>query len=471
MLAIVSYIYLALPLGIFFISWLRAPYAIILVGALIVAGILLYKDLKLRTFAFPTITFRHFLLLSLVLVWIYFSGAGEFSFQNGDWIKHNAILSDLTSSEWPIRYDLVGQENTFLNYYLGWYMVPATVGKIYQNLHMAFIAQYVWTTFGVLLSFAWLSNIIKKPHWSLYVFFILFATADSLGIILLRNTNLLNFITPLEHWSTHEYSSFTTLLFWVPGQAIGIWIVMGVLFSMYKNNRLQSFPIWIALLMFWSPFGVIGLMPFITYMVYRAYKQGDVQDKLFVYHTFSAGLLMMFFYLYFDANIFRQLHGNEFSGLWLAHSSTEWGRFGVFLLSESILPLSLIFVLRSYLDKHLRSFFYIALPVLLFLPLYKYGLLNDLVMRASIPALFIVFLCSYTLLSSKKVRAQHRFLWLALIIYFILGTITPITEINRSVQSEPNIGTSYKLLDIGDEMAIKQYLGREHSYIGKYVFR
>lgn len=471
MLAIVSYIYLALPLGIFFTTWLRAPYAIILVGALIVAGILVHKDLKLRTFAFPTVSLRHLLLLLIVLLWIFYSGAGGFSFQNGDWIKHNAILSDLVSYEWPVRYDIGEHENTFLNYYLGWYMLPAIVGKIYQNLHAAFIAQFVWTALGVLLSFAWLSNIIKKTHWSLYAFFILFATADSLGIIILRNTNLLNFITPLEHWSTHEYSSFTTLLYWVPGQAIGIWIVMGAIFSMYKNTCLRSIPLWIAPLMFWSPFGVIGLLPFIPYMVYQAYKQGDIQDRLILYYALAAGILLIFFYLYFNANIFRLLHADEFSGLWQARSLTEWGRCSVFLFAESVLPLSIIFRLRSYLSRHLRSFFYIASIILLFLPFYRYGLLNDLVMRASIPALFIVFLCSYTLLVSKKVRAQHGFLWLALIMYFILGTITPMTEMNRSVQSKPNIGTSHQLLDIGDEMAIKQYLGKENSYFGKHILR
>ena len=147
------------------------------------------------------------------------------------------------------------------------------------------------------------SKLIKKPHRLLYVMFIFFATADSLGIILLRNVNLLNFITPLEHWSTHEYSSFTTLLYWVPGQGIVIWIVMSILINLYKEKRPQYLLIWIALLMFWSPLGVIGMSPFISYMAYRQIKGGLKVNREIYLKNMSAIIILFFFYLFFSAKM------------------------------------------------------------------------------------------------------------------------------------------------------------------------
>ena len=139
------------------------------------------------------------------------------------------------------------------------------------------------------------------------------------------------------------------------------------------------------------------------------------------------------------------------------------------LFSESLLPLFLIYLSRKYLDETLKKFFYISIPILIFIPFFKYGLLNDLVMRGSIPALFVVFLCSATLLFSNKFRAQNKLIWLALAIYLIFGAITPITEINRSVQSEKNVGIPLTLPKIGDDLTIKQYMGKEDSFVAKNI--
>jgi len=468
MLYLLSYIYLGLPLAIFFLTWLRAPYSLLLSAALIIPFYFFYKDFCKEKKESLKILPIHFVLILITLAWIFFSGSGGFSFQNGDWIKHNAIFNDLIQLDWPVTYQLPDNTTVFLNYYLGWYMIPALAGKLY-GLSGAFIVQFIWTTLGVVLSLVWLSKLIKKPHRLLYVMFIFFATADSLGIILLRNVNLLNFITPLEHWSTHEYSSFTTLLYWVPGQGIGIWIVMSILINLYKEKRPQDLLIWIALLMFWSPLGVIGMSPFISYMAYRQIKGGLKVNREIYLKNMSAIIILFFFYLFFSANIFASLYSKDFRGMWRADSVITWGRFGVFLFSESLLPLLLIFLSRKYLDETLKKFFYISIPILIFIPFFKYGLLNDLVMRGSIPALFVVFLCSATLLFSNKFRAQNKLLWLALAIYLIFGAITPITEINRSIQSEKNVGIPLTLPKIGDDLTVKQYIGKEDSFVAKNI--
>jgi hypothetical protein len=405
----------------------------------------------------------HIFALLVALGWTYLSGAGGFAFQNGDWVKHNAMLYDLVTRDWPVTYT-INDVPAFLNYYLGLYMVPALIGKL-TNMQTALNAQFVWIFCGVVLSYAWLTRIIKKPRVLVIIFFILFATADSLGLIMVRNFTLFNFITPLEHWTAtpHEYSSFSTLLFWVPGQAIGLWIVMGVLIDMYKKEKTEHFPIFASLLMFWSPLGFVGMLPFALFAIKK--------NKLLLINIACALLILLFFYFYYSANIFGTLHAKEYMGLWKADARIFWLRFAIFIFSEAFVPIALIFSLKKHLDEKLKKLFYIAAIMLLTLPFFKYGLLNDLVMRSSIPSIFIIFLCSYSLLVSKRVRQQHKFLWLGLIIYFILGSVTSVTEINRAIRSEPNYGTPTHVTEIGDPLATKQYMGFEDSFIAKKILK
>jgi len=469
MLLLLSYLYLAIPLAIFFTTWLRMPYSLLLLCAIIFPGYILSKDIKNRRIAMrPTIT--GIVIAVLALMWVYYSGSGGFSFQNGDWSKHNAVLGDLIQYDWPVRYKIENIGPTYLDYYLGWYTVPAFIGKLTHSLTNAFLTQYIWTVAGILLCMRWLKTITKKSSMFLYGFFMMFATADSLGILILKNTNLLNFITPLEHWSTHEYSSFTTLLYWVPGQGIGVWIVMCALIYMLQQKHAQSFSMWFALLMFWSPLGFIGMIPFGIYLLFLQIKKG-AQNTDFLVHFIPSLFILFFFFLYYKANIFGTLYSQNFRGIWLADSPLMWGRFAVFLFSELLLPLFLIFLLRTYLGAPLKTLFYIAAPTLIFLPFFHYGLLNDLVMRGSIPSLFVIFLCSYTLLSSKKVRTKHLYIWLTLIIYFLLGAITPITEINRSLKSGKNVGIPIHIPQVGDAFTSQQYQGFGDSFMSKEILK
>ncbi|KXK12026.1 MAG: hypothetical protein UZ22_OP11002000143 [Microgenomates bacterium OLB23] len=266
---------------------------------------------------------------TISLVWVYLSGTGGFVFQNSDWVKHTAILRDLVVMEWPVQYNATFTTSvTFLNYYLGMYMVPALIGKLF-GMQVALAVQFLWIFCGVALSAAWLVRLVKKPSVLVFIFFILFATADSVGLTMVRNFTLFNFITPLERWSAtnHEYSSFTTLLFWVPGQAVGTWIVTAAFIELYKNRASHISMALMALLLFWSPLGFIGLMPFAFFAIKK--------HRHLLLHLACAFAVIAFFYVYYSANLFGQLYGKNYMGLWVADAKIFWLRLSIFIFSEA----------------------------------------------------------------------------------------------------------------------------------------
>jgi hypothetical protein len=83
-----------------------------------------------------------------------------------------------------------------------------------------------------------------------------------------------------------------------------------------------------------------------------------------------------------------------------------------------------------------KPILWITLGILTLLPLFKYGEMNDLVMRASIPALLVLFLLTAQyFLTQAKNKFRLPILTIAIILVLILGSVTSLHEINRSVSA------------------------------------
>ena len=100
----ISFAYLALPVIIFLLNWVHLVYSIPLIGY--IAWYVYknwYNEISPEQEANGS-SYGLFFGLLLVFVWIWFSGIGAFSFQNGDYQKHHAILNDLIQIDWPRFY-------------------------------------------------------------------------------------------------------------------------------------------------------------------------------------------------------------------------------------------------------------------------------------------------------------------------------------------------------------------------------
>ena len=133
-----SYIYLALPLFVFFATWLDFCVGLIANLRLLLA---FYKAFPKLSNECLNLNYKQcgFIVL-IAFMWCFFAGIGYFYYQSFDYHFKNAVFRDLINYEWPVFYD---KANTPMVYYMGFWLVPALVGKVFLacgvSSHYAFI--------------------------------------------------------------------------------------------------------------------------------------------------------------------------------------------------------------------------------------------------------------------------------------------------------------------------------------------
>jgi hypothetical protein len=73
------------------------------------------------------------LLLTLCVVWIYFSGIGSYAICRWDYVKHNIMFSYLLDHRLPIETDLEGRR-FILHYSLAYYITPVRLKEAFELL-------------------------------------------------------------------------------------------------------------------------------------------------------------------------------------------------------------------------------------------------------------------------------------------------------------------------------------------------
>lgn len=200
-------LFLLMPTVIFIIGWYKWYLVVGVLVLLAIISILSYKTIcghyLGEQFEIPIINL--FLLFILILGIVVISGIGGFSSQSGDHVARNPVFYDLIFHDWPVIYH---QTNTALTYYIGFWLLPAAIAKLFipfgQN-----IAWVVGNTALALESalFFFLSalniyvcietesvstanngNRNKKSYWALLtipILLLLFAGLNELGSMLL----------------------------------------------------------------------------------------------------------------------------------------------------------------------------------------------------------------------------------------------------------------------------------------------
>jgi hypothetical protein len=277
----IAWLYLITPLLIFCIGWLKWFYALPVIIVMIVAGFLALRQHK----NFLTIDIKKhrktiWLCCSLLALWVFFSGIGQFSYQNGDHYARNAILKDLVEQPWPLVYDLTNWQPYGVNepgeymlvYYLGYWMPAALAGKIF-GLQAAHFFLFLWTVLGVILVFYFICRCLRKIKLWMVLVFMLFGGMDVIPFLLNGNYHPLSH---LEWWHNdyQQYTSNTSLLYWVFNQTIAPWLIIGMLFN---NMPRQNIFFLYALCFFYAPFPFVGLFPFV---MYSCFSRGNIPSRL-----------------------------------------------------------------------------------------------------------------------------------------------------------------------------------------------
>jgi hypothetical protein len=473
-LEFLSIAYLALPFFIFFAGWFRPFFALNLWPLF---GYLLYQLFRYYDQSSPAPQFtsdriwgsskwnhqKTIIVLALAL-WALISGVTGFYFhQNGDYQKHNAVLFDLINLSWPVSY-LSGpgwSSPLYLVYYFAYYLPAAVVGKIF-GLVAARIALYLWVTVGLSLSFFWFVRLCRTFRWWMLIFFILFSGMDIWGHVFMRSVDLADGVAHIEWWAQARfwtYQANTTLLWWVPQQALAAWILTALFFDfLYRQDQNQkAWPCFLFLLgTFWTLLATLGLFPLALFVVWKKGLRRMInwQDILGFF------LLIIPLALFFHTSILAHFGGF----IWQVYDFFKvWPKYYIFCLAEFGVLAYLIYpVIRRVETENERQFYLLVVLLLLMFPLFIWGSHNDFGMRASIPALFILQIYVARFLGAQLTEIES---WIRrlVILLLIFGAMTPLSEISRNFKHAdfqyPYASMSYIETDV-----VVQYLGDADSF-------
>jgi hypothetical protein len=456
-LALAALAYLALPTLLFELGWLTPLAGIPLCLATLAGLAYACKQAPARGRLFGPIRMIVWIILLAALIWTSLGGAGHFVFANFDWHTRDAVLRDLTLYHWPPSYGEVEGYPVILRCPLGYYLPAALMGKLFGVASADFFL-WLWTCLGVGLFLLLLP--LSRRSWPRAILgllvVVLFSGMDWAGWKFLY-ADFMQSPEPTDHlewWArAFQYSSHSTQLFWVPNHALPAWIGGALFLRHWRAPEFLSLaPMTMATVALWSPFAFIGLAPFMALPLYRAAKEGGwpalkLQHWPLALLTFGASLL----YLTLDTN---RIPGG-------AALDSETPSFIMHLMDYAVFVVFEFAILAFALWRLKPSApLLMAVAILLLLPLRRFGPGNDLVMRASIPALLV--LCAAALQVIEQGVARRRWGEAAILALVLsVGAVTPMHEILRATLQtawSPNLNGS--LLDIQGGRAPAHYAGR-----------
>jgi hypothetical protein len=430
-----AYLYVFLPLILFLLGWIKWYLAIPGTCVLIYCFFSMCKNTPV--FWKPEVTRENIekilLIVSIIFLWVYLSGIGRFVFQNADHISRNTIFETLVNNKWPV---VQNTQNDGVNtpkgliYYIGFWLPAALVGKIF-GLKVGYCFQALWAVIGILLFYYFVCAIKKKVViWPLIIF-IFFSGLDIVGFSI-TNTNLTTLTNTLhlEWWSSYQFSSFTTQLFWVFNQAIPAWVIILLLY-VQKNNRYIVLIFSLSLLT--STLPAVGMIPFVIYFIFsRKYEVNSKSEKILCWvkemfcfeNVIGGGFVGIVSFLYLRANTSSQIVGVDSSNGQLKSSL-------MLLVIFLILEVG-VYALAIYKYQKNNILFYISMVWLCCCPLITVGFGKDFCMRASIPALVILYLMVVDTIQKTSEYKDYITL-ISIVALLLIGSITSIHEITRTV--------------------------------------
>lgn len=471
----ISFLYIIMPIIIFFIGWIRIYISIPLTGICILLFMRYIKSHhkeEIIILSKKTI----FLIFFIAGIWCLFGGIGKVFYQPDffpDHVIRNTIFRDLITESWPVNYS----KDFYLCYYIGQWLVPAVIGKLLllvSNLKIAFnisnIILYVWSVLGVCLIFIWIIKIFKtksfKRIFLILLSFIFFAGLDLIGSIILNKCFPKNLIFAGFEWWTNnkvfQYSSFTALIFWSYNQAI---VPILITLILYDNQDYKNQISLLILGLIYGPYPMLGLALYLiainTIKCIQKKSFSIIKQYLSIQNILAMVFILPIFVLYYMANYKIA----NYSSMYFATNLTfEWWLYILFILLEFLIYIILIY------DKHNDQ--NTELVVVSFaLMLIPFKNTADFIMRVSVPFLLILWINIVKFIlnpSSNKIRKK------VLLFILIIAATSPLTEFARGIyhtKMQGYIGSSLKEIDLMllDDYYKYNYISDDYAYFYKYI--
>ncbi len=407
--------FLLLPVLMFLVCYLKLyigiPAAILMAGAFVFAvkDSCKGKDGKLlekgeTTIVIPLGYLIGYFIFAMVIAW--FSGVGEFVVTFNDHHYRSAILNDLVNYRWPVVYDYSTQTNPevisyFGNssysgaafvYYFTYWMPAALIGKL-MGVMAARIALIIWTGIGIFLTLIGMTKYIGRASFTVPFCYVCFGGLDALP-------NIVHEYIPYTSWNGMErwvpelaYVCNFAELTSVFHQCIPIFLAVTLILIM---NNTRSVGFIGALMLAYSPWGVLGLVPVALTSVFRKEMRGKdakaVLKDLFTVQNIVSCALMLFI---FGALYLSNSSSVSDKGFILKYISNPVVCILVYIafIAIEVLPFALIL----YKSEKKNALFIASVIELCLIPLYKVSFENDFCLRCSMAPRFIlcVFLARF----------------------------------------------------------------------------
>ncbi len=516
--------YLGAPCLLFFAGWLQWWLAVIFTGALILPCVAAVRRRAigpgdaLGESAPLVVTGRQLALLAVVAVALSsISGMGGYGVQEGDYLKHNAVLRDLVQKPWPVVVD--SERGPFpLVYYVAWYLPAAAIGKL-AGWTAANHFLFAWSVLGLVLSVLWFAVLVGRLGWATIAVFALFSAPDVLGAAALkllgyhfeppcppsmREPGVIDWYA-LRWWNweirwwdgpcTWNYCSNMELLFWVPQQALASWIAGGMTIHAFARDddarRTALLPAMLAAL--WSPLVTVGLAPFLLADAILDRRPVGARSRAWATWPNVACLTVLaVLAAYFAARGGELPFSDDPRAQFRFFGFDDWprteylGRLGAFLLVDVAAVAVLIWAVRPPAGPRWRGLFWTAVALLVGLAFFRYGINNDLGMRVSMPSLLVLAVLLGKAATSPDTRPVRR---LVLVGAMAVMATTPFDEVYRhlcemrrrgewiavpdpaEVRSLWELSCEARDRGAGNDFFFRQYVGSPDAFFFRYLAR
>lgn len=455
--------YLALPLLLFLLGWLKPLYALPAAGLLLL--LLIHAGGALRTAARPGL--KSLIVCGIVaLLWTANSGAGGFGFQNWNFHKHNALLKALLVEDWPV---LLGPD-TSLVYAIAYYLPAAALGKAFGATTLGWqavnLALFAWTAAGVWLTLLWFVHHARGRPEILAPLFVLLSGMDYLAALFVPRAPYELELFP-EGIGFLQFSGMATGLSWAAQHSLPAWLGAALFLQLkdepgfYRHALLFG-----ACLCLWSSFAALGvaLLMAAWLMMRPQHVRSALLPLASLWQGLGGALLCSVVLLYIGSNRFAFMHG------FFASTITEhglWPRYAFFLLVEFGMVALATFLLAAKGSWQRQLLVALAI-ILAAVPLYRVGWAHDMASRASLPALFALWCLVFSCFQQSQFGAlRTRALQGVIVAAVAIGAVSALHQLEHSsgglfapppLEAVPDIAKPNRFV------VVQQYQGHRQSF-------
>jgi hypothetical protein len=383
--------------------------------------------------------------LLISFAWLIIGGEGHFFFAKDDWLYRDAVLADVVARWLPVIY-LEGSESYLLRAPLGMYLLPGGVGHVLglRAAHLVQLAQN-GVLLGATLYFATL--VFQRRRLLFVALFVAFSGLDAIPVLV--KTGGASILVNLSFWSDNWlYSSNVSQIVWSANHVLPGWF-FGALALLYLKREIDLAALAAASipLALWSPLTLVGAVALFLFFVVRAPREAL---SLRFAAACACGAAFLPILAYLGADIGEVPHE------WLVFRPGFFDDYLIFILFALTQAFFLAFF-RERIEGWFRGALFFSIALLLVIPAYSVGYMNDFSQRAPIvPRTLLAF--GFDALFIDLLTSGPALAFAGAVAIMLVGAVTPALEIYDALATRSYTASDCSLLTVHKKLHPKVYL-------------